>query len=218
MSTLECSKALPVVRVSSGTTFESHFFAGNVKRAGIHLHSGAPYLPATLDSSKGMMLQYWHDPACPLEITLSVNRIASLGTIVTRYRSIIASWPILVLLGAIRHLLVRSTSTVHTVTTQLKTFDGSLKSFLMCESCWWLSAAVTFGAVQASMLHIGVLPAALVNLLLGTRHLLLLLLIPAFLAFATCAVVISNVVLRTMVSLSSKAVSVAFSRSTSEVK
>lgn len=201
-----CSDLRPVVRVSSGGTFESQFFAGTVKSAGIHLHSGAPYLQPASHLSRGMLLQAWYDASCPVKIALSVNRKASLGTVVTRYRSIIASWPIFILLGTMRHMLAPSRCAKDKC--DVVSFNESLKKFIMLESGWWVAAITTIGIVQVILLHIGLLSSTLSSMLLGTHHLLFLPLGPAFLAVVTVAVLLSNMLLKSLVSLSSSVVAV----------
>lgn len=167
----------------------------------MHLHSGAPFLPAS-HPSNSLRLQVWHQSDCPVSVKLSVDRKASLGAIVTRYRSILASWPVFIVLGILRSVLLgpRSSSKI----AQSSTFEGSLRQFLVPESRSCLIILTAASTAQVILLHYNVFPRHIASILLGTRHLLFLLLAPAFMAVTTAIVLISHALLRTATFLAVK--------------
>lgn len=167
-------------------------------KAGIHIHSGAPYLPPS-SSQQRLRLQVWHDPACAVKVELAVNRRASLGSIVTRYRSIIASWPSAILLGAMRFLLLPPDQ-ANSRSTEF-TFGDSLRYFLLRESHWWLAAISLLGISQVLMLHFKMFSDSTAPILLGTRHMLFLALAPSFLAIVTTLVLLSHIILGSLQSI-----------------
>lgn len=79
------------------------------------------------------------------------------------------------------------------------TVGKSLRAFLLLEGTGWLAIVLAIGIVQAFLLHVHLLPEMASAVLLGTRHLLLLGLAPAFLAVVATAVFLSHVLLNGIV-------------------
>lgn len=96
---------MPLVRQYLADPYESKFFV-NVHEADINLHGTAPYLPPALrpNARKGLSLQIWTDPTCrsPVEITVRVDWLGSLGRLVMRYRTVFAAFPLLIVALVLR--------------------------------------------------------------------------------------------------------------------
>ncbi|KAK2732379.1 GPI inositol deacylase [Myotisia sp. PD_48] len=90
----------PIVRQYISEPHESKFFV-NVREADINLHGVAPYMPPHLrDSaaSSGIAFQLWTDSSqkTPLQISLQVDFLGSLGKLTMRYRTVFAAFPLVV--------------------------------------------------------------------------------------------------------------------------
>jgi glycosylphosphatidylinositol deacylase len=86
--------------------YESKYFV-NVKQANINLHGVAPFMPPALKSqaiANGLSLQLWTDPTCntPLDVSLKVDLMGSLGKLYMRYRTVFVAFPLLVVALVLR--------------------------------------------------------------------------------------------------------------------
>lgn len=103
----EAAMFMPLLRQYISEPYESKFFV-NVTEADISLHGIAPYIPPPFrggrDEESGLALQIWSDPTCntPLEITLQVDVLGSLGKLWMRYRTVFAAFPLLVVALVLR--------------------------------------------------------------------------------------------------------------------
>ncbi|TGZ85659.1 PGAP1-domain-containing protein [Ascodesmis nigricans] len=95
----------PLVRQYLADPYESKFFV-NVHEADINLHGTAPFIPPAMrpNARKGLSLQIWSDPTCrtPLEITVRMDFLGSLGRLVMRYRTVFAAFPLLIVALVLR--------------------------------------------------------------------------------------------------------------------
>ncbi|KAI0478773.1 GPI inositol-deacylase [Xylariaceae sp. FL0804] len=96
----------PLVRQYLSKPYESKFFV-NAKEVEISLHGVSPYVPPPIKSRRsdeGLSLQFWTDPTCAEEISLklTVDFTGSLGKLYMRYRTILASFPLLVVALVLR--------------------------------------------------------------------------------------------------------------------
>ncbi|KAF8249788.1 PGAP1-domain-containing protein [Wilcoxina mikolae CBS 423.85] len=95
----------PLVRQYLADPHESKFFV-NAKTADINLHGTAPFLPPPLrpTSRRGLSLQIWSDPTfnSPIDISIRVDFLGSLGRPAARYRMALAAFPLLVVALVIR--------------------------------------------------------------------------------------------------------------------
>ena len=89
----------PLVRQYLADPYESKFFV-NVQTADINLHGTAPFLPPALrpNSRRGLSLQIWSDPTCstPIDISVKIDFLGSLGRLGMRYRTAFAAFPLLI--------------------------------------------------------------------------------------------------------------------------
>jgi len=97
---------MPLLRQYISDPYESKFFV-NVTDLDISLHGIAPYMPPPFGGraeESGLALQIWSDPTCntPLEITLRVDVLGSLGKLWMRYRTVFAAFPLLVVALVLR--------------------------------------------------------------------------------------------------------------------
>ncbi|KAF1992557.1 PGAP1-domain-containing protein [Aulographum hederae CBS 113979] len=91
---------MPLLRQYITSVYESKYFV-NVKQADINLHGVAPYIPPAFrksGNSEGISLQIWSDPTCKstLEVSLELDYMGSLGKLWMRYRTLFASFPLLI--------------------------------------------------------------------------------------------------------------------------
>lgn len=96
----------PILRQHISEPYESKWFV-NVKDVEVSMHGVAPYLPPPLKvngPSKGLALQIWSDPTCAttLNVTMKVDWLGSLGKLWMRYRTVFATFPILVVSVVLR--------------------------------------------------------------------------------------------------------------------
>jgi hypothetical protein len=96
----------PLLRQYITDVHESKFFV-NVEDAQINLHGVAPYMPPPFlakHTSNGLNLQIWSDPTCesPLEVSLKVDIIGSVGKLWMRYRIVFAAFPLLIVAMVLR--------------------------------------------------------------------------------------------------------------------
>lgn len=96
----------PLLRQYITDVYESRFFV-NVKNADINLHGVAPYMPPSFrgkSSTNGLSLQLWTDPTCdtPLDISMHVDIMGSMGKLWMRYRTWFAALPLLIVALALR--------------------------------------------------------------------------------------------------------------------
>jgi GPI inositol-deacylase len=93
----------PLLRQHISDVYESKYFV-NVQpddEINISLHGVAPYLPPPFkrgEIEEGLTLQIWSDPNLegPLEVSLEVDLLGSMGKLWMRYRTIFAAFPLLV--------------------------------------------------------------------------------------------------------------------------
>ncbi|KAI0597812.1 GPI inositol-deacylase [Biscogniauxia sp. FL1348] len=96
----------PLVRQYLSEPYESKFFV-NARDVEISLHGVSPYMPPPIKpkrSDDGLSLQFWTDPTCaaPISIKLSVDPVGSLGKLYMRYRTVFASFPLLIMALVLR--------------------------------------------------------------------------------------------------------------------
>ena len=96
----------PLLRQSMQEPHESKFFV-NIKEADINLHGIAPFVPPPLrekTTSEGVSFHIWSDPTCnsPLDFSLRVDFLGSLGKLTMRYRTVFAAFPLLVVALVLR--------------------------------------------------------------------------------------------------------------------
>ena len=98
----------PLVRQFLEKPYESRYFV-NVRQAKISLHGDAPFMPPSLDLAQprrdaGVSLEFWTDPTCnaPIEVTIKVNVLRSLGNLYMRYRTVFAAFPLLIVTLVLR--------------------------------------------------------------------------------------------------------------------
>lgn len=96
----------PLVRQYLEDPHESKFFV-NVQEANINLHGIAPFMPPPLRqeaAAEGVSLRLWTDPTCKntIDLSLDVDLLGSLGKLVMRYRTLFATFPLLVVAIVLR--------------------------------------------------------------------------------------------------------------------
>ncbi|KAI1497677.1 GPI inositol-deacylase [Biscogniauxia marginata] len=96
----------PLVRQYLSEPYESKYFV-NTREVEISLHGVSPYMPPPIKpkrSGDGLSLQFWTDPTCglPISIKLSVDPMGSLGKLYMRYRTVFASFPLLIMALVLR--------------------------------------------------------------------------------------------------------------------
>ncbi|THC94849.1 hypothetical protein EYZ11_005685 [Aspergillus tanneri] len=123
----------PLLRQSIPDPHESKFFI-NVKEVSVNLHGLAPFMPPPLRDQAalgGVSFQLWTDPSCgsTVDISLTVDILGSLGELVMRYRTVFATFPVLVI-----SLVLRKQFQVYDETGYFITFaeglDRTLRSSL----------------------------------------------------------------------------------------
>ncbi|CAJ2513758.1 Uu.00g018770.m01.CDS01 [Anthostomella pinea] len=96
----------PLVRQYLSKPYESKYFV-DAKNVEISLHGVSPYLPPPMRSKRsddGLSLQFWTDPTCDtsLSIKLTVDPMGSVGKLYMRYRTVFASFPLLIVAMVLR--------------------------------------------------------------------------------------------------------------------
>ncbi|KAL7627627.1 GPI inositol deacylase [Parahypoxylon ruwenzoriense] len=96
----------PLVRQYISEPYESKYFV-NAEEVEISLHGVSPYVPPPLKSRRfddGLSLQFWTDPTCDsnISIRITVDSMGSLGKLYMRYRTIFASFPLLIVALVLR--------------------------------------------------------------------------------------------------------------------
>ncbi|KAI2619965.1 PGAP1-domain-containing protein [Hypoxylon sp. NC1633] len=96
----------PLVRQYISEPYESKFFV-NAHEVEISLHGVSPYVPPPMKSRQfddGLSLQFWTDPTCDSDISIrvTVDIMGSLGKLYMRYRTVFASFPMLVVALVLR--------------------------------------------------------------------------------------------------------------------
>ncbi|TKA77812.1 hypothetical protein B0A55_04600 [Friedmanniomyces simplex] len=96
----------PLLRQYIQEPYESKYFV-NTKGGNINVHGISPYMPPPLSgkgASEGLSLQLWTDPTCnsTVKVRLSVDIVGSAGKLVMRYRTVFASFPLLVVAVVLR--------------------------------------------------------------------------------------------------------------------
>ncbi|PWY90763.1 GPI inositol-deacylase [Aspergillus heteromorphus CBS 117.55] len=119
----------PLLRQSIPDPHESKFFV-NVKQVNVNLHGLAPFMPPPLRDQAalgGVSFQLWTDPSSEstVDVSISVDILGSLGELVMRYRTIFATFPILVIA-----LVLRKQFQVYDETGYFITFAEGLDSTL----------------------------------------------------------------------------------------
>ncbi|KAI1344569.1 GPI inositol-deacylase [Xylariaceae sp. FL0016] len=132
----------PLVRQHLSEPYESKYFV-NAKEVEINLHGVSPYMPPPLKpkrSDDGLSLQFWTDPTCEsgVSLKLTVDPIGSLGKLYMRYRTVFASFPLLVVA-----LVLRKQFRVYDTTGVFIPFSESLDSCLR-QSLPMLLLSMTF--------------------------------------------------------------------------
>ena len=111
----------PTSTLGFAHAFSTHSHESHFRSIGqssiIHLHAAPPFLPAL--KSPLAKVQVWRDPACDLQVSLTIDWFTSIGKLVLRYRAIVAAWPMAIVLLCFRRQLVRSKDALTTFTEAL---------------------------------------------------------------------------------------------------
>ncbi|KAK5112260.1 hypothetical protein LTR62_004421 [Meristemomyces frigidus] len=96
----------PFLRQYIQEPYESKYFV-NTEGGNINVHGLSPYMPPPLSgkgATEGLSLQLWADPTCnsTVKLSLNVDIVGSAGKLVMRYRTVFASFPILVVAVVLR--------------------------------------------------------------------------------------------------------------------
>ena len=194
------SSLAPMLRAYSAGLHESSFYP-NLGSAHIYLQSSPPFL-IPKSSQKGIYLQFWQDPACPVQFSLRLSWSRSLGKLVLHYRSLVAAWPALVIFLVLRRQLVVESGE----SSPSLSFSSGLDAFIKID--FWKLSIVSFiaciGQCAAIAWDLGK-GHRVVTLLLGNRHILLAGLAPTFLAVSSVLVFLVHGTLSTMLIIVARA-------------
>ncbi|KAK3112947.1 GPI inositol deacylase [Teratosphaeriaceae sp. CCFEE 6253] len=96
----------PLLRQYIQEPYESKYFV-NAKGGNINVHGISPYMPPPLSgkgATEGLSLQLWTDPTCnsTVKVSLEVDMVGSAGKLVMRYRTVFATFPLLVVAVVLR--------------------------------------------------------------------------------------------------------------------
>ncbi|OTB03311.1 hypothetical protein M426DRAFT_12670 [Hypoxylon sp. CI-4A] len=96
----------PLVRQYLSEPYESKYFV-NAQEVEISLHGVSPYVPPPIKTRQfddGLSLQFWTDPTCDssISIHITIDTLGSLGKLYMRYRTIFASFPLLIMALVLR--------------------------------------------------------------------------------------------------------------------
>ncbi|KAK5156159.1 GPI inositol deacylase [Recurvomyces mirabilis] len=96
----------PLLRQYIQEPYESKYFV-NTQGGNINVHGLSPYMPPPLSgkgATEGLSLQLWADPTCnsTVKVSLKVDIVGSAGKLVMRYRTVFASFPLLVVAVVLR--------------------------------------------------------------------------------------------------------------------
>ncbi|RKF72143.1 GPI inositol-deacylase [Golovinomyces cichoracearum] len=96
----------PILRQYISEPHESKYFV-NFQKVNINLHGASPFMPPPLnnrDTNHGLSLQFWTNPICNsnLTISLKIDILGSLGKLYMRYRTVFAAFPLLVVALVLR--------------------------------------------------------------------------------------------------------------------
>lgn len=96
----------PLLRQYIQEPYESKYFV-NTEGGNINVHGISPYMPPPLtgkEPSEGLSLQLWTDPTCnsTVQISLKVDVAGSAGKLVMRYRTVFATFPLLIIAIVLR--------------------------------------------------------------------------------------------------------------------
>ncbi|OTA90278.1 hypothetical protein M434DRAFT_78161 [Hypoxylon sp. CO27-5] len=132
----------PLVRQYLSEPYESKFFV-NAQEVEISLHGVSPYMPPPIKSRQsddGLSLQFWTDPTCDSSISvhITIDTLGSLGKLYMRYRTVFASFPLLVVA-----LVLRKQFQVYDSTGVFIPFSESL-DFCLRRSLPMLLLSMTF--------------------------------------------------------------------------
>lgn len=141
----------PLVRQYLSEPYESKYFV-NARKVEVSLHGVSPYMPPSINprgSDEGISFQFWTDPTCGsrTSIRLTVDPLASLGKLYMRYRTIFASFPILIVT-----LVLRQQFRVYDTTGVFISFSESLDICLR-RSLPLLLFSLTLLSLTAGQLH-----------------------------------------------------------------
>ena len=119
----------PLIRQYVSEPYESKYFV-NARRVEVSLHGVSPYMPPPLrprSTDEGISFQIWTDPTCAssISVRLSVDPLASLGKLYMRYRTVFASFPILIVA-----LVLRQQFRIYDATGVFISFSESLDTCL----------------------------------------------------------------------------------------
>lgn len=119
----------PLIRQYVSEPYESKYFV-NARRVEVSLHGTSPYMPPPLrprSTDEGISFQLWTDPTCgsSISVRLTVDPLASLGKLYMRYRTVFASFPILIVT-----LVLRQQFRVYDATGVFISFSESLNTCL----------------------------------------------------------------------------------------
>lgn len=138
----------PLMRQYMSEPYESKYYV-NTKGGNINVHGVSPYMPPPLlggGATEGLSLQFWTDPTCnsTLEVSLQVDVLGSAGKLVLRYRTVFASFPLLVVA-----LVLRKQFKVYDTTGVFMSFTQSMDQCIRT-SLPAIFVALTFFGVAVS--------------------------------------------------------------------
>lgn len=168
---------------------ESLFFP-DPKAPLVYLHSSPPFLPSTFESA-GLALQLWRDPSCSAEVHIGLDWYASVGKLVLRYRSLVAAWPVAIVLPILQIQLQEGS-----------TFDKAFRPFVTQQLPIISLAGVGVAALQSLASTLGLFQYwPVYTALLGNRHFLFLPLAPLFLVTVSGVTYACHLVVYTVLGL-----------------
>ncbi|SMR62901.1 unnamed protein product [Zymoseptoria tritici ST99CH_3D1] len=137
----------PLLRQYIAEPYESKYFV-NTRQGNINVHGLSPYMPPPLRgvATDGLSLQLWADPTCnsTVQVSLQVDVLGSAGKLVMRYRTVFASFPLLVIA-----LVLRKQFNVYDTTGVFMSFSQSMDQCIRT-SLPAIFMALTFFAVAVS--------------------------------------------------------------------
>jgi pimeloyl-ACP methyl ester carboxylesterase len=137
----------PLLRQYIAEPYESKYFV-NTQGGNINVHGLSPYMPPPLtgEATDGLSLQLWTDPTCnsTVEVSLKVDLLGSAGKLVMRYRTVFASFPLLVIA-----LVLRKQFKVYDTTGVFMSFSQSMDQCIRT-SLPAIFVALTFFAIAVS--------------------------------------------------------------------
>lgn len=134
-----------VTRQHTSAPYETKYFVGK-DSIDISLHGLAPFFPVIQSQLPSLTIQHWADPNCPgpLDITLSVDYLGSLGKLVMRYRVVLVAFPL-----ALALIVVWTQLSLYNRTGVFVSFQQAQRHFLRQSLLYVLVVVSTMSIVLA---------------------------------------------------------------------